>query len=158
MLSVPAMPAWNRGQSQLSGLRIIMESAGGPVGSGERDPEHHVRRTCRFQHPRSSYNSRHRRRTVVQNWKEDAFFLVADAQGRVVASLGPPGSFAPNDDLPMVRAARRNFPKQALGFVQKWDELFQVVVTPVYVQSTSGPVLLNVLVAGYRVDAGWRRR
>src|SRR5580658_8154845 len=86
--------------------------------------------------------------------EEDAFFLVADGQGRVVASLGQPASFAPNDDLPMVPAARAQFPKQASGFVQKGDELFQVVVTPVYVQSTSGPVLLNALVAGYRVDAG----
>jgi signal transduction histidine kinase len=86
--------------------------------------------------------------------KEDAFFLVADGQGRVVASLGQPASFAPNDDLPMVRAARAQFPRQASGFVQKGDELFQVVVTPVYVQSSAGPALLNVLVAGYRVDAG----
>jgi signal transduction histidine kinase len=86
--------------------------------------------------------------------KEDAFFLVADGQGRVVASFGQPGSFAPNDDLPMVRAARAQFPRQASGFVQKGDELFQVVVTPVYVQSPAGPVLLNALVAGYRVDAG----
>ena len=62
--------------------------------------------------------------------KEDAFFLVADGQGRVVASLGQAGSFALNDDLPMVRAARAQFPKQASGFVQKGDELFQVVVTP----------------------------
>ena len=83
---------------------------------------------------------------------EDAFFLVADGQGRAVASLGQPGSFALNDDLPMVRAARARFPKQASGFVQKGDELFQVVVTPVYVQSSAGPVLLNALVAGYRVD------
>jgi signal transduction histidine kinase len=89
--------------------------------------------------------------------KEDAFFLVADGQGRVVASHGQAGSFALNDDLPMVRAARAQFPNQASGFVQKGQpdhtELFQVVVTPVYVQSPAGPVLLNVLVAGYRVDA-----
>jgi signal transduction histidine kinase len=86
--------------------------------------------------------------------REDAFFLVADGQGRVVASLGQPGSFALNDDLPMVREARAQFPKQASGFVQKSNELFQVVITPVYVQSPAGPALLNVLVAGYRVDAG----
>ncbi len=96
------------------------------------------------------------RDTAAELWsrvsQENAFFLVADGQGRVVASLGPPGSFAPNDDLPMVRAARSRFPKQASGFVQKGDDLFQVVVTPVYVQSPGGPVLLNVLVAGYRVD------
>jgi len=86
--------------------------------------------------------------------KEDAFFLVADGRGRVVASVGQSGSFAPNDDLPMVRAARAQFPGQASGFVQKGDELFQVVVTPVYVQSPAGPVLLDALVTGYRVDAG----
>ena len=86
--------------------------------------------------------------------REDAFFLVADGQGRVVASIGQADSFARNDDLPMVRAARAQFPRQASGFVQKGDELFQVVVTPVYVQSPAGPVLLNSLVAGYRVDAG----
>ena len=85
--------------------------------------------------------------------REDAFFLVADGQGRVVASLGQPNSFAVNDDLPVVRVARAKFPAQASGFVQKGDELFQVVVTPVYVQSQGGPVLLNTLVAGYRVDA-----
>jgi len=85
---------------------------------------------------------------------EDAFFLVADGQGRAVARLGQPVSFAPNDDLPMVRSAFSQFPKQASGFVQKGDELFQVVVTPVYVQSSAGPALLNVLVAGYRVDEG----
>jgi signal transduction histidine kinase len=90
--------------------------------------------------------------------QEDAFFLVADGQGRLVASLGQPDSFAPNDDLPMVRQARAQFPKQAAGFVQKGDELFQVVVTPVYVQSPSGPALLNVLVAGYRVDSGVAER
>ncbi|HUA18527.1 MAG TPA: ATP-binding protein [Bryobacteraceae bacterium] len=86
--------------------------------------------------------------------QEDAFFLVTDGQGRIVASLGEPAFFAPNDDLPMVRAARARFPTQASGFVQKGEHLFQVVVTPVYVQSPGGPALLNVLVAGYRVDSG----
>jgi signal transduction histidine kinase len=83
---------------------------------------------------------------------EDAFFLVSDAQGTVIASLGAPASFGPNDDLPMVRVARAHFPKQASGFVQKADQLFQVVITPVYVQSVGGSALLDVLVAGYRVD------
>ena len=89
---------------------------------------------------------------------EDAFFLVSDAQGRVVVSLAAPASFVPNDDLPMVRVARARFPKQASGFVQKGDELFQVVVTPVYVQSAGGPALLDVLVAGYKVDEGVAQR
>jgi signal transduction histidine kinase len=83
---------------------------------------------------------------------EDAFFLVSDAQGTVIASLGAPATFGPNDDLPMVRVARAHFPTQAFGFVQKADQLFQVVITPVYVQSVGGSALLDVLVAGYRVD------
>jgi signal transduction histidine kinase len=89
---------------------------------------------------------------------EDAFFLVSDAQGRELVSLGAPASFVPNDDLPMVRVARAQFPKQASGFVQKGDQLFQVVVTPVYVQSPGGNALLDVLVAGYRVDDGVAQR
>jgi signal transduction histidine kinase len=83
---------------------------------------------------------------------EDEFFLVSDAQGRAIASLGGPAAFVPRDDLSMVRAARSLFPKQASGFVPLGGHLFQVVVTPVYVQSPNGPALLNVLVAGYRVD------
>ena len=88
---------------------------------------------------------------------ENAFFLVSDAQGRVLASLGAPASFVPNDELPIVRVARQHFPVQAKGFVQKGDELFQVVVTPVYVQSAGGSALLDVLVAGYKVDDGVAR-
>ena len=89
---------------------------------------------------------------------EDAFFLVSDAQGRELVSLGAPASFVPNDDLPMVRVARTQFPKQASGFVQKGDQLFQVVITPVYVQSAGGAALLDVLVAGFRVDDGVAQR
>jgi signal transduction histidine kinase len=83
---------------------------------------------------------------------EDAFFLVSDAQGTVIASLGAPATFVPQDDLPMVRVARARFPEQARGFVQKADQLFQVVITPVYVQSVGGSALLDILVAGYKVD------
>ena len=96
------------------------------------------------------------RDTASELWSkvdtEDAFFLVSDAQGTVIASLGAPATFVPNDDLPMVRVARVHFPKQARGFVQKADQLFQVVITPVYVQSVNGSALLDVLVAGYKVD------
>ena len=83
---------------------------------------------------------------------EDEFFLVSDAQGKAVANLGARAAFGPHDDLPMVRAAQRVFPKQSSGFVPRNGHLFQVVVTPVYVQSPNGPALLNVLVAGYLVD------
>ena len=39
------------------------------------------------------------------------------------------------------------------GFFLQDGDLYQISVTPVYVQSTQGQALLNVLVAGYRVDA-----
>lgn len=81
-----------------------------------------------------------------------AIFLVADPMGRTIASLG--GS--PDTRLPDVRrvveGASRSFPEQASGFLSQDEQSFQVVVTPVYVQSNRGPVLLNVLVAGFRVD------
>jgi signal transduction histidine kinase len=88
---------------------------------------------------------------------EDAFFMVSDVQGRVIASLGSAASLVSSDDLPIVRVARSLFPKQASGFVERGDELFQVVLTPVYVQSADGPALLNVLVAGFKVDEGVAR-
>ena len=96
------------------------------------------------------------RDTAAELWSrissEDAFFLVADAQGRLVASMGAPSPFGQREDLPMVRAARLRFPNQAAGFMQAGGRLFQVVVTPVYVESAGEPALLDVLVAGFNVD------
>ena len=93
------------------------------------------------------------RDTASEMWSKtgsgDAFFLVADPQGKVIASLGATVSIHPNEDFPEVQAARAKFPEQASGFVERGGELFQVVVTPVYVQAG----LLNVFVAGYGVDS-----
>jgi signal transduction histidine kinase len=83
----------------------------------------------------------------------DAIFLVAGPQGTIIASLGGEPSQAIKGDLPFVGAARARFPEQASGFVFLNGRLYQVTVTPVYVQSGSEQVLLNVLVAGYAVDA-----
>ena len=84
---------------------------------------------------------------------EDAFFLVADPQGKVIVSLGAPVAVHPNENFPEVQMASARFPEQASGFVHRGGELFQVVITPVYVQAGSGTGLLNVLVAGYGVDS-----
>jgi len=81
----------------------------------------------------------------------DAFVLVTDPSGRIIASPGGTRQFA--GDLPLVEAARTKFPDQASGFVFREGVLYQVTVTPVYVQSASGQALLNVLVAGYAVDS-----
>ena len=96
------------------------------------------------------------RDTAKELWdrisREDAIFLVTDPRGKPIASLG--GAFSPalSEDLLVVREAARSFPRQASGFMMSGEHLYQIVVTPVYVQAGDGPGLLNVLVTGYAVD------
>ena len=84
---------------------------------------------------------------------ENALFLVTDPKGRVIASLGGVPTSALSRDLPVVRAAASQFPHQATGFMEREGHLYQIAVTPVYVESIRGQALLNVLVAGYAIDA-----
>ncbi len=82
--------------------------------------------------------------------QSDAFFVVTDPGGRVIASLGGPAS---SGDLDIVKAAAKRFPAQSAGFSVLSGNLFELVITPVYVQSgLEGTSLLNVLVAGFLVD------
>ncbi|HBY64283.1 MAG TPA: hypothetical protein DEH78_31045 [Solibacterales bacterium] len=84
--------------------------------------------------------------------KESAFFLVASPDGEAIASLGggpPPSAGA----WSVVSNARPLFPKQVSGVLQVQGELYQTVLTPVYVDSGAGRDLLNVLVAGYPVNS-----
>jgi signal transduction histidine kinase len=83
---------------------------------------------------------------------QNALFLVTDPKGRVIASLGGVPTSSLGRDLPVVRAAYSQFPRQAAGFMEREGRLFQIAVTPVYVESMRGPALLNVLVAGYAID------
>ena len=83
---------------------------------------------------------------------KNAIFLVTDPRGNVMASLGGSLADALKGDLPIVRDSSPNFPKQASGFMMSGGHLYQVAVTPVYVQAGAGLGLLNVLVAGYAVD------
>ncbi len=80
-------------------------------------------------------------------------FLVAEPGGKVIASLGGVTTFPLDRSLDLVKQAARKFPEQSTGFYLQADELYQISVTPLYVDSTHGPALQNVLVAGYRVDA-----
>ena len=95
------------------------------------------------------------RDTASDLWRrvssEAAVFVVADPRGRPIASLGGV-PFGRADDLPVVRQAAPAFPKQSSGFLIQNGSLYQVTVTPVYVESTGGPALINVLVAGFAVD------
>ncbi|MEQ1885518.1 MAG: ATP-binding protein [Bryobacteraceae bacterium] len=97
------------------------------------------------------------RDTAAELWKQisnqDAIFLVTDPSGKVITSLGGSLGAEIGLNLPVVRDASGLFPKQASGFMLNGGRLYQIAVTPVYVQSGSGMGLLNVLVAGYEVDS-----
>jgi signal transduction histidine kinase len=80
-------------------------------------------------------------------------FLVTDPRGMVIASLGGVTAPALRKDLDLVQSAAERFPQQSSGFYLDAGELYHLSVTPVYVQSGGGQDLLNVLVAGERVDA-----
>lgn len=82
-----------------------------------------------------------------------AIFLVTDPQGKVIASLGGAKDRGWPDRLSLVAAAENSFPKQASGFAMVGEHLFQIVVTPVYVNASGGDALLNVLVAGFAIDS-----
>lgn len=79
----------------------------------------------------------------------ETLFLVADPLGNVIASVGKPIDVA---QAHFVRAASQKFPKQARGMVVLGGRMYQVVVTPVYVASSQGEALLDVLAAGIPVD------
>jgi len=83
-------------------------------------------------------------------------FLIAEPSGGVIAASGTSGTYqAGLTDAPFVRAAANQFPGQARGFVVLDGQIYQIVVTPVYVASgqDTALILINVLVAGIRVDA-----
>ncbi|HTT63924.1 MAG TPA: ATP-binding protein [Bryobacteraceae bacterium] len=88
------------------------------------------------------------RDTANELWKrlaiKNAEFLVTDAPGKVIASVGGM-PIAPKD----VRVAAKRFPEQVSGFLVRGGHLYQTVFTPVYLES----VPQNVLVAGYGVDS-----
>jgi signal transduction histidine kinase len=88
---------------------------------------------------------------------ENALFLVADPRGKVIASLGGGPAASLGQDLGEVRSAVRRFhcpnAEQVSGFLMREGRLYQAVFTPVCVQSSQGSALLNVLVAGFSVDA-----
>src|SRR5262245_46564408 len=84
---------------------------------------------------------------------ESAIFLVADPRGRIIASLGGVPVFPLDRGADVVRTSAQNFPQQSSGFTLQGGRLFHISVTPVYVESPRGPDLINVLLAGYPVDA-----
>jgi signal transduction histidine kinase len=85
-----------------------------------------------------------------------AIFVVTDPRGTVIASLGS-GPALLKSKLDEVEAVSAAFPMQSSGVFQKDGRLYQIVITPVYVQSPAGPGLINVLVAGFAIDSNFAR-
>jgi signal transduction histidine kinase len=89
---------------------------------------------------------------VSDDLRETAFFQVTDPNGNTVASLDSEVRAKVPRTWPIVRTVRASFPKQAAGFFVRDGDLYQLVLTPVYVDAAGGPALINVLVAGYSVN------
>lgn len=107
---------------------------------------------------RAAFSTRDRatiRDTAGELWKkissDDALFVVTDPAGIVIACLGGLCTDA-GDRLPAVDAARAHFPAQGSGILRIGEHLYQVAVTPVYVDASGGSALLNVLLAGQVID------
>jgi signal transduction histidine kinase len=96
------------------------------------------------------------RDTAAELWnrvsENDALFLVSDPDGRVITSLGGNPKVPMPRNMPLVQQASVSFPRQSQGFLMLYKRMYQVIVTPVYVQSADGPGLIDVLVAGYEVN------
>jgi signal transduction histidine kinase len=85
--------------------------------------------------------------------EQEALFLVTDPGGDVIAAIGRAGDSLSNGNLPIIAPAAKHFPLQSSGFMLQDQKLYQVIVTPVYVDTAGGRALLNALVAGYLVDS-----
>ncbi len=89
--------------------------------------------------------------TVKQRAEEGSFFIVTDPDGTIIAALASDSPSVLPASWPVVARVRDVFPQQVSGFRVQENKLFQLVLTPVYVDSSRGKLLINVLVAGYPV-------
>ena len=89
---------------------------------------------------------------VSDQLKETALFVVAEPDGRTVVPLDSSLPTELPKTWPMIPAARDRFPKQASGFSVMNGQLFQLVLTPVYIDASQGSALAKVLVTGYLVN------
>lgn len=89
--------------------------------------------------------------SVRQKAEQGSFFIVTDLNGTTIASLDSASPALLPDSWPVVSLVRDRFPQQLSGFFVRENKLFQLVLTPVYVDSSQGRSLINVLLAGYPV-------
>jgi signal transduction histidine kinase len=96
--------------------------------------------------------------TAGELWRKvseaNAIFLVFSPFGQYVTSIGGDAAPALARNKDIFKTASARFPHQSNGFFLQDGELYNISVTPVYVDSSTGqPLLNNVLIAGYRIDA-----
>ncbi len=89
----------------------------------------------------------------VHRYRDSAVFLVAGPDGVVLATVAgqTPTALESGHRLPetLLGPARAAFPRQHRAFAH-WDGIvWQVLATPVYVDSGNRPALLNILVAAH---------
>lgn len=82
---------------------------------------------------------------------QSAAFLVLGGDGRLITSLGANPDGLSASQIPLHELVPK-FSTQVAGYIRQNGKLFYIVLTPVYVQASNGPVLLNVLCAGFRID------
>lgn len=80
-----------------------------------------------------------------------AVFLVLGGDGTLICALGKNGDQLSAAEIPLQQVASR-FPQQLAGYLREGSRLFYIVLTPVYVQTSGEPILLNVFCAGFRID------
>jgi signal transduction histidine kinase len=90
--------------------------------------------------------------TLSDRLKEAAFFLVTTPEGSVITRLGADSGESLPKSMGLINDVRSQFPTQVSGFFVDQGRLFQLVLTPVYVDSARGQDLISVLVAGYPVN------
>lgn len=90
--------------------------------------------------------------TLSDRLKEAAFFLVTTPEGNIVTVLGHNNPESAPKSMRLINDVRSQFPAQVSGFFIDGGHLYQMVLTPVYVDSARGLDLISVLVAGYPVN------
>ena len=141
-----------RSPRQFPGLRIALESPRRPARHRQPHSQHHVRCRAASSAPGTKPPFATRRANCGRKVStEDAFFLVADPQGKVIASLGASVPFGRNEDFPEVQMAARAVsgtgfrvrPARPASCSRWWSRRFTC-------RAGSGAGLLDVLVAGLR--------
>ena len=144
-------------QNSFQAYTSLWQSRADLLSSVSRLLSQHDGSAAGVQHRRPGHHRGYRRRTVVQGLRCESDFPGDRSQRQSDRVAGRQVTTIPLDrNLHVVPEAAKKFPQQSTGFFLQNGELYQISVTPVYVDSTHGRALLNVLVAGYRVDARWR--